>query len=269
MPQSTQSPTQSKGIFALLKGESGSGKSTGALSFGESIYVLDHDRKMPAIAQKHFPGKEIHYDTFDDVFQVGEALETLVNDCPYETIIGDSLTSLSYTALKTIDDVKGTNIIKMLHNLVATKGGKQQVELRGFDYYNGEDSFFKFYLDLLKHLWARDSYPKNVFLTAHVLTTEQTNIVKGTTTVSRRIVTAGNRIAAYIPAQFDEVWHFGVRPPDLGMDSARPKHLVWTEAIGDDYAKTAYNLPGMIDFTNKSLYEIIKNEISNEQPTKL
>lgn len=263
-----------RGLFALFKGDSGSGKSVGALSFPKA-YIFDHDRKMPAIAQKHFPGKEIHWDTFNDVFEIGEKITEMINyfpyesvqaaqddgfnkdnECPYETVIGDTITGLSYAAIKTIDDVKGQNILTMLKNIKSTRSGNKMIEIRGYDYYNGEDSFLKWYIDSMKFLWARPGNPKNVILCAHVLTSEQKGPPGSTTVVqTRRIVTAGSKIAAYIPAQFDEVWQFGTQPPPLGHEDQTSKHVVIFQSIGEDSAKTAYKLPPEIDFTNKSLFD--------------
>lgn len=255
------------GIFALFKGDSGAGKTVGALSFPNPV-VLDHDRKMPAIAEKHFPGKDIPYKQFTDVLQVGDLLETWLNQgCPFDTVIGDSLTTLSYSCLKTIDDLKGTNIMTKLRDLQqqgAKKVGSKPIELRGFDYYNAEDNFLKYYIDSLKMLWQRPGRPHHVILTAHIMTSESENIKTKEITKMRRIVTAGQKIAAYIPAQFDECWHFATDHGDILSDTGRVKHFMVTEAIGEDYAKTAYNLPAKVDFTNGSLFQKIANSIDGQ-----
>lgn len=262
MPQSTTEARETdRGLFAMFKGPSGSGKSVGALSF-PNAYVFDHDSKMPNIALKHFPKVHIEYDTFRDIFKVSERLVELTNDCPYETLICDTLTSLSYTCIKSIDEVKDSNVLKMLANVKATKKGGQTIELRGFDYYNGEDSFLKYYIDGLKELWARPGNPKHVIMIAHCLDSEQKNIVSGITTHTRRIVTAGNKIAAYIPAQFDDVWHFATQSPfgaSLDVKDERVQRIVCTEQIGEDDAKTAFDLPAKINFTGGSLYDKIKH----------
>jgi hypothetical protein len=252
---STNDPQDHRGLFALFKSESGMGKSTAALSF-PTPYVFDHDEKMPAVSKKHFPDKEVHWDTFKDVFEVGEKLKSFVIDgCPYETIIADSVTSLSYLCLKTMDDIKGTNILKMMQSIVQTKGGKQQSELRGFDYYNAEDNFIKYYLDMLKILWKQPGNPKHVILLAHILSSEQVNAMTGAVTKTRRIVTAGTKIAAYIPAQFDNVFLFGRQDPEFGSDDQTKRRICITQAIGDDDAKCVYRFPSQIDFTDRSLYD--------------
>ena len=245
------------GLFALFKGDSGAGKTVGALSFPNPV-VLDIDRKMPAIANKHFPDKKVPFKQYTDAMQAGETLEQWqVSGCPFDTIIVDSITSLSYACLKTMDDLKGSNIMTKFRDLKVQgpgKVGKKTVELRGYDYYNSEDSYLKFYY--------------HVIVIAHVLTSETEDIKTKEITKMRRIVTAGKNIAAYIPAQFDEVWHFGVGHGDILSETDRVRHFAITEAIGDDYAKTAYRLPYKIDFTNGSLFEKICSELSQETQTE-
>ena len=263
---STLDTTVETGFFGLFKGDSGSGKTVASLSF-PNPYVFDFDRKMPAISLKHFPGKEVYWDTFENIFDIGDKVGGLMEDCPYETIIADSVTSLSYNCIKSIDDVKGQNVLTMLKNFKKSSKGYSTIELRGYDYYNGEDNFLKFFIDQLKLLWARPGNPKHVIIVAHVLTAETTDIKTKVVTKTRRIVTAGKNIAAYIPAQFDECWHFGVERPPIDDPSVRVQHVVCTEAIGDDYAKTAYNLDPIIDFTKALLYEKIEAALSHQAPT--
>lgn len=254
------------GLFALFKGDSGAGKTVAALSFPNPI-VLDFDRKQPAIARKHFPTLQIPYRNYESVLDAGETIERwAIEGCPFDTVILDSITSLSYLCLSTMDDLKGTSILKMFQTMKGTKGGSKMPELRGYDYYNAEDSFLKWYIDKLKVLWSREKRPHHVIVIAHVMTSESQDIKTKEVTKTRRIVSAGQKIAAYIPAQFDECYHFLAGHGDIfgtGENSARVRHFAVTEAIGDDYAKTAYRLDGKIDFTNGSLYEKLAAQISS------
>src|SRR5436309_14028096 len=94
-----QTEDNEKGIFALIKGPSGSGKSVLGLSF-PNLFVFDYDFKMPAIAQKHFPKKSIDWQTFTDTDQISDLLcswlvcpkcgtaqtcSTCGTSCPYES----------------------------------------------------------------------------------------------------------------------------------------------------------------------------------------
>ena len=255
------------GLFAMFKGDSGAGKTVAAASFPSPV-VLDFDKKGSAIAQKHFPGKEIKYLSFNDVLEVGQLIEDWNKiGCPFETIIADSITSLSYMCLKTIDDLKGQNILTMLQNVKDSKRGGKHIELRGYDYYNAEDNFLKFFIDGLKALWLKSGNPKNVILIAHVMTSETMDISTKEIIKTRRIVTAGSKIAAYIPAQMDEVWHFGIERGGILMNDKSPKikHFCITESMGDDYAKTAHSLEYKIDFTNGSLYDLVRHNLPEPQ----
>lgn len=247
--QSTDNPQDSKGLFALFKGESGSGKSVAALSFPKP-HILDLDKKMPAIAQKHYNGKKFDWETFEDAYQIGAHFNWMKSEdkFPYETVIVDTLTSLSGVILKTVDTNKGQDIYTMMKNIHPTKGGGKHVEFRSYDSYNAEDMFLKSCIDELKFLWSRPGNPRHVIVCAHILSHE--SIQK---TQVRRLVTAGKAIAAYIPAQFDEVYHF-VAESGIEADS-KSKRMIYTDAVGDNNAKTAYRIPISFDVSNQNFYD--------------
>lgn len=257
---STLDPQAKKGLFALFKGEKNTAKSGAALSFPKS-YVFDFDRKMPSVSLKHFPDKEVHWDTFNDIFQVSDKLsEFLTVGCPYETLIVDSVTSLSTTCLNSIGMVKGEDVMKLLKT--RTKAGT--IEVMGVDYYNGESNFFeRYFLDNLKVLWAREGNPKHVIVIAHVITTESAPDLKTKlVTKTRSILTAGRKVAAFIPTKFDEDYTFAFQLPELGDELTPAKRICITSGIaGEDSSRTAFNFPARIDFTNGSLYNKL-NEIA-------
>jgi hypothetical protein len=260
MPSSLD-PQPNRGLFALFKGDSGAGKTTAAASF-PNVCILDHDKKMPAIPRKHYPGKDVSYFQFGDIFELSEFVGNWQDfGCPYETVIADSLTSLSYNIISSIAKVKGEETPKLLHNLKGTKN--KVIEMLGYDYYNGETRFFKYYIeDVLKTMWMDpNKNPKHVIVIAHVLTVEREDPKTRIKTVTRSIVTAGKAVAAWTPAQFDEVWHFAVEAPDLGSDDRKGKRICMTSNYGDDYAKTAYNLPSRIE-VGSNFYEQIKDAIT-------
>ena len=262
---STLDPESSKGIFGLFKGESGTGKSVGALSF-PNPYVFDFDKKMPTISKKHFPGKSVTYDHFEDIFEVASKMEELNQYCPYETLIFDSVTSLCNMVINTTAKIRGEETMKMFNNIKNAPKDKK-VEMITIDYYNNETRFIQnFWVDALKQLWAKRGNPRHVIVIAHVLVVESSLDLKTKTrTTSRSIVTSGKKVAAYIPTQFDEMYNFTVLDSQLGSSNLR--HVCSTEARGDDNAKTAYHLPGTIDFTNGSLYKEITKYVSLEEHT--
>lgn len=245
------------GILALLKGESGMRKSTAALSFPRP-YVFDFDRKMPGVALKQYPGKEIHWDTFDDVFEVEAKLAEFRESCPYETLIADSFTSLANLTISSVGQVKSESVPQILSRIQKTKGGSAQIEMMGIDYYSAEDRFCTYFIEQLKKLHARPGNPKHVLITAHVITTEgspdlKTKIV----TRTRSIVAKGRKVAAWLPTEFDNVWLFGYALPDLGSISDKVTWFVRTSAFGEDSAKCSLVLPETI-MIKSNLYDEIQ-----------
>jgi hypothetical protein len=262
----TQDKQDPRGIFALFKGPSGAGKSVGALSF-PGIYVFDLDHKMPAIALKHFPKKSIEYDTYDDIDPIADKIQGWINnnDCPYETLIIDSITSLVRIIMNSIALAKGESTPQMLKTIKATRSGAKMPELLGYDYYNAEVRFIDWILGNLKILWARPENPKNIIFVAHIVEVKtKPNINTGLITVTRSIMTLGNKAPAIIPSEFDEVYMFGTRAVG-GIsinDPIKIQRIMKTETCGEDDAKTAYKLASETDFTNANLYEKLQAQIA-------
>src|ERR1017187_3041921 len=134
---STTDQTVNSGLFGLFKGQPNSGKSNAALSF-PNAFVFDFDRKMPVVANKHFPGKKIDWECFDDVYALSNYIQPwLLNkdsnpnavQCPYETLIVDSVTSLSTLVLTSLDKTKGTDVIKMMQHKQVSATGAISVEV--------------------------------------------------------------------------------------------------------------------------------------------
>lgn len=238
------------GIFLLLKGDSGGGKSTASLSFPKP-YVFDFDFKMPSISLKHFPNKEVHWDTFNNIFEIDQMLSQLEADCPYETLIADSITGLVNICMNSVGEVKGETVPSILKKV---KGGA--IEMMGIDYYSTEDRFCTYFVDRLKYFWARPGNPKHVILTAHLVTVESSPDLKTKmVTRTRSIVSKGKKFAAYLPTGFDNVYVIGHENPDLDSIKQQVKRICITESFEEDSAKCSFNFPSKIDFTNDSLYD--------------
>jgi len=264
---STKDQQQAKGLFALFKGAPNTAKSGAAYSF-PNPFVFDFDRKMPTVAIKHFPNKEFNWECWDDVYALSDFmkpwLETEFTDkekkfrnpnfvqCPYETLIVDTVTSLSTICLCSVDKTKGTNVVKMLQTAQHGKNGSVSVEVMGYDYYNGEANFFeRYFMEKLRTLWAREGNPKHIIVIAHEISKEQTDI-NGNVTITKTIVTAGAKVAAFIPSRFDEEYRFQSEKPKLG-EVGDAKRVCIT--CNNETARTAYRFPKVIDFTEKSLYD--------------
>lgn len=256
MPSTTDIDIQD-GLFALFKGESGAGKSVAALSF-PTPYVFDIDRKMPNIARKHFPGKKIDWDIFPSMLDIATKMNDFATmGCEYETLIFDSLTSLSALVLKSYGDLKGEDTIKLLQSIKRTKSGGSQAELMGVDYYNAETKFLNFFMDAIKTLWTMPGNPKNVILIAHIVKWKSSPDLKTkAVTEYSSLVTAGQKAAEFVPVGFDDMYHFGTTEDGLGDDSTL-RRICLTETRGTASAKCTRLLPAKIDFTNDNFYEVI------------
>lgn len=264
MSQSTLNDPDLQGLLALFKGDSGTGKSVGALSFPDP-YVFDFDRKMPGIAKKHFPKKNIHYDTFNDIFEVSDRLAELFVECPYETLIADSFTALANLTIESVGQVKGESVPQMLQKVQETKNKNKQLEMMPIDYYGGEDRFCTFFINNLKKLQARASNPKYVIVTAHVLTVDSAPDLKTKiVTRTRSIVSKGRKVAAWLPTEFDDMYIFGYENTNVfgGEGNTAPNRICITESYGEDSAKCSLRgMPSQIDFTNGSLYDSMFNRV--------
>ena len=253
MSQSTNDKQQNHGLLAIFKGESGEGKSVGALSF-PNAYVFDFDRKMPSISNKHFPGKEVFWDTFENIFQIDATLAELSNNCPYETLIVDSITGLVNIVMDSVGLVKGESVTEILSR--TSSGKNKAIEMMGIDYYSAEDRFCTYFIDRLKSFWALEGNPKHVIVVAHVVTVDSSPDLKTKLiTRTRSIVSKGKKFAAFLPSGFDNVYIFGRQRPDMGDINQTVKRIIRTEAYDEDSAKCSYNFKETIDFTNGSLYD--------------
>lgn len=230
--------------FCLYKGEPGVGKSRAAGSFPNPFF-FDMDGRMRPLALA-YPGKDIQYESYFNNFTgMTRKLAELLNYCPYDTIVFDSLTSYSRTTMS-----------HMIKSRVADSGDvKKRLQRGGLDVsqledYGGETAAITQLLDAMRELNKK----ANVILIAHCVDVIERNIKTNTTTVTRQLLTGGKKIAAEIPAYFDEAYHFYSRP-DLG--GGNPDYYVATSAAGIDWAKTALPLPAEFTWTGKNFYELL------------
>jgi hypothetical protein len=125
-----------------------------------------------------------------------------------------------------------------------TKGG---VAIPSWDEFNGETMLITQFLEVVK------SFNCNLFVNAHPIKRLKTD--DGTNYES--LVAFGPKIESMIPGYFDEIWYFNKKIPMQGSDVIRTVH----PKPSADYAmaKTAIKaMPASIDFTNKRLYDVMK-----------
>lgn len=234
------------GLFTMMKGEPGTRKSTCALSYPTPQYWISTDQKMEALA---LPAKKwgidtklINYDDFSNWDAPRQKLEQLQVNCPYKTIIVDSITSI------------GDNMTRQVRKFKAKDGsGKNigNIPVSGFEEFNAESSGFQELIALLKDI--HKFHKCHVILIAHVVGQRKDNDANKLTHHSRIIVTGAEKISAKIASYVTEAYHFNIEPAFSEKDEG--KYGLFTSHTGNDYARTSLPLPRKIDFNSDPLYD--------------
>ncbi len=230
--------------FVLIKGEPGTRKSTQALGFPGPQRWFSWDRKMSGIqvpAQLWgIDPSTITYEDYDNWNKAKDDLEKLIFNCPFSTLVFDSLTSMVDMTLRQTRKSKGAGKGKVI-------GGIQVDDIEDF---NAESSAVNELIALAKDINVMHNV--NIVIIAHVMEVVNRGL-DNKTTITRSIVTAGKRVAAKIPAYCTEVWHFNKKPSMVIGESSG--FVCVTETNGDDFARTSVGLPAAFDFTDKPIYK--------------
>lgn len=241
--------------FIMIKGEPGTRKSTQALSYPGSQYWFSWDQKMqglliPMLKWGIDPSK-VHYDDYSDWSKAAEKLKQLQVNCPYDSLIFDSITSCGDMALRQVLKMKGGTKRGSGQDAGKVIGG---IEVNEMEDFNAESSALTELIALTKDI---QSYNKskgryiNIIIIAHVL--ETFNKVGNKLEVNRTIVTAGKKVAAKLPAYCSEVYHFGMKK--AFQEGQSGELICLTENTGQDFARTALPLPKEIAFGDSPLYD--------------
>lgn len=133
----------------------------------------------------------------------------------------------------------------------AVKGSKGKkkgvIDITTIEDYNVETRGI---LDMIGNLKvAQKKHGFNLIVTAHLITTQYTKLGGQESHIRRDIVTAGRKVAAFIPIQFDEIYHFYT-------ENERWKIKTYNDGIVA--ARSSFLLmPKEIDWTEKNLYELV------------
>lgn len=239
-------------LFTMLKGEPGTRKSTCALSWPTPQYWISTDQKMEALTlpMKRWGvnPKEVHYDDYTDWAAPRAKLELMQVNCPYKTIIVDSVTS--------IGDCINRETIKV-KKASSGEGGKGKkignIYVPGIEEYNAEASAFQELIAILKDI--HKFHKVNVVLIAHVVgQRNKDNNSNNLTHHSRVIITGGDKISGKIASYMTEVYHFNIES-EFEVDTGQGKFGIFTQHTGNDYARTSLPLERKILFNNDPLYE--------------
>lgn len=250
--------------FSLFKGEPGVRKSTCALSYPRPQYWFSFDGKMNALQIPmrawNIDPKEIHFDDYKDWTTARNKLEQFRVNCPYKTIIIDSITSCADYMLRQVLELKVGATRKSGAQAGKVIGGISVNEVEDF---NAESAGLTELIALTKDI--HKFHKVDIILIAHVVRTESKSL-DGKVNVSRVIVTAGKKPAAKIPAYCDETYHFNVEADiNLGRGGS---YACLTSHVGEDFARTTLDLPNKIVFDNEPLYNgWIKPAIDKQNQT--
>ena len=256
-------------LSILLKGSPGFGKTIAAASMAVDgpVYLAYYDKNSPVelvnFFKKHRPEllDRIEYDVYSSSNAheyVNKLFQFQERGCLYIGIITDSATTLTSAAVNWSLGFRG----KAKKDKDA-RDRDTPLFIPDFDEYKVETGMVTQILDVLRTL------PVHNIWTCHPL--PKMNIEQSGTrmviTKSNSIVTYGAKVGAMIPAQFSEVYHFA-KESDWSGDG-KNKIYVITDQVGDDFAKTNYNLPRKIDITDKLFWEVMKplylgEEVTNE-----
>lgn len=237
-------------LFTMLKGEPGTRKSTCALSYPTPQYWVSTDKKMKALVKPMknwgINPRDVHYDDYTDWDKPRAKIESLQVNCPFKTIIIDSITSMGDNMTGQVkkakrqakgDETKGKII-----------GG---IPVSGLEEFNAESSAFQELIAMLKDI--QSFHHVNIIMIAHVIGVRKDNDANKLTHHSRRIVTGAEQIAAKLASYMEETYHFNIKPA-FEADKEGGYSLL-TVHTGNDYARTSLPLPSEIDFNNEPLYE--------------
>lgn len=235
-------------LFAMLKGEPGTRKSTCALSFPTPQFWISTDRKMEALVlpakRWGIDLKKIDYEDYTDWDKPKAKLKSFQLNCPYKTIIIDSITSIGDSMTGQVKKNKATN---------KEGGGKMigNIQVNGLEEYNAESAAFQELIEITKDI---HSYHKvNIILIAHVVGQRKNDEANKLTHHSRVIITGGDKISGKLASYMTEVYHFNVTPGFAETDEG--EYGLFTSHTGNDYARTSLPLERKIAFNNQPLYE--------------
>lgn len=267
MPMDISDFQLGKVITAIFKGPPGSGKTVAAASFPKP-YFISTDGKIASIKQFYPKGNKygpISYDITTNYWDTHQLIEPLQKSCPHETIIVDGLTKLSLFAIQHSIDYReeergaGMTPQKKKEKEDMVKGLKRgELLLPEIEDYKAETQGLYQIIFKLKDLSAR--FGVHTILTAHVLDIEYESLT-GKVKKIQSLLTGGKKVAAMIPGEYDEIYHFGM---DKAVDGGVLGYFVKTRDDGDNFARTALPIPAKIEITNRTdFYDRLQLAIKN------
>jgi hypothetical protein len=182
--------------------------------------------------------KEIQFDDYTDWQKPYAKLKQFQIQCPFRTLVIDSITSGA--------DAINASTAKLKGEPMKIAG----ITVNSIEDYKAEESALRELVSLLKDI--HKFHKVNIVLIAHVIQKEMKS-EDGKTHMARSIVTAGKAIAQKIPAYCAEVYHFNIVK---GVNVSRGgQYGLLTTHTGDDFARTSLPISPEIVFGDEPLYE--------------
>jgi len=255
-------------ISILLKSPYGFGKTIAACSMAVDgpIWLAYWDKQSPiellTYYKKHRPDilKNIDYDVYGahNAAEYVNKLRRQIKSTSYIGHVNDSVTMMTAAAVNWSLGFKNPKGPKMDDK----NNSNNPLFIPDYDEYKVETSMITQSLDLCKAVnW-------NVIWTCHPLARIKVEDAGGKQKVTNTtsIVSYGNKVAGIIPGQFTEIYHLSFDNSwDTKTGEMKTRRMVNTVGFGDDFAKTALNIPAEFDITDKLFWECWKNAIKDNE----
>lgn len=249
-------------LMMLLKGSVGIGKTLAATSAAVEgpVFLAYWDKKAPVELLNFLKNikredllKRIEYEIYgaNNAIQYLNKLISLTKSNDKFAIITDSVTSMTTSAVNWSLGFRNPTGAKK-----DSLNANNPLVVPDFEEYKVETGLITQALDISR------SIKSHIIWIAHPvpsLKIEGGGNTGNRTSVSKvnNIVTYGSKVGALIPAQFTEIYHFSrVNEWDGTQGKNIERRIVNTRGIGDDFAKTALNLPDEFDITDKLFWEV-------------
>ena len=242
MPSLTEYNSDSNYFKGLFVGKNGSGKTLALSSFPKPMKIYDFDGRLAPLinllSDSQKDGIDAELIGPDKFAKFCNDFQELQDDYRFKTIVIDSLTSLSMTAVNYYLRLKGK-----------TGGGKKigtsQTQVPTWDEVNGETAVISQILDVAKVMKC------HVIMTAHPVGKMEitANDKGGRKTTS--IVAFGHKVPTIIPNYFNEIYQFFIESGFDNDNNTIPRYVIYTRPNAEeDMMKTALSLPRKIDLTS-------------------
>jgi hypothetical protein len=251
-------------FMAFFVGPNGSGKSIAIASWMKlgSVYFFDYDGRMNSVANWYKkrglkPG-QLLFDTYgpENLKDALDKLKQFTQSCPHAAIVLDSFTAMTITA-----------VTFSMYRRMAKSGVNMPKETKGdllvpdWDEWNGEAMYVTMALDMCKQIAAAGTA---VFWTGHPV--QRMNIKeegnRQKISYQTKYAAFGHKSDSLIPLYFNEIYAFY---PETDLQTNKVHRICQTQPYGEIAAKTAFDLPVRLDWTDGDFRQIFLDNLGKEE----